>query len=213
MKCNTIKFVLVGDDAVGKTCLLTSYTQKKFPTDYVPAVYGDHGETVMVGEVTYTLGVFDTVGEEGYDRLRPLSYPQTDVFLICFSVAMPASFENMREKWFPEVHHYCPGVPRVIVATQIDLRDDSGSEKTRQQLALVTTAQGEKLARKLKAAKYVECSAKTHKGVKDAFDAVRNWKSPTLFVAGVDCCPPQALAVAVKYQSPVIERKTKCIVV
>ncbi len=65
-----------------------------------------------------------SIGQEDYDRLRPLSYPQTDVFLVCFSVTSPASFENVKEKWFPEVHHHCPGVPCLIVGTQIDLRED-----------------------------------------------------------------------------------------
>lgn len=55
------------------------------------------------GTEPYTLGLFDTAGQEDYDRLRPLSYPQTDVFLICFSLCSPPSFENVREKWFPEV--------------------------------------------------------------------------------------------------------------
>jgi cell division control protein 42 len=67
------------------------------------------------------------LGQEDYDRLRPLSYPQTDVFLVCFSVVGPASFENVKEKWFPEVHHHCPGVPCLIVGTQVDLRDDPGT--------------------------------------------------------------------------------------
>ncbi|TQS32008.1 hypothetical protein Golomagni_07692, partial [Golovinomyces magnicellulatus] len=77
-----------------------------------------------IGDEPYTLGLFDTAGQEDYDRLRPLSYPQTDVFLVCFSVTSPASFENVREKWFPEVHHHCPGVPCLIVGTQVDLRED-----------------------------------------------------------------------------------------
>lgn len=38
------------------------------------------------------------LGQEDYDRLRPLSYPQTDVFLVCFSVVSPSSFENVKEK-------------------------------------------------------------------------------------------------------------------
>lgn len=52
----------------------------------------------MIGGEPYTLGLFDTAGQEDYDRLRPLSYPQTDVFLVCFSVVAPASYENVREK-------------------------------------------------------------------------------------------------------------------
>ena len=52
----------------------------------------------MIGGEPYTLGLFDTAGQEDYDRLRPLSYPQTDVFLVCFSVVNTSSFENVKEK-------------------------------------------------------------------------------------------------------------------
>jgi small GTP-binding protein len=115
------------------------------------------------------------IGQEDYDRLRPLSYPQTDVFLVCFSVTSPASFENVKEKWFPEVHHHCPGVPCLIVGTQIDLRDDSQvlEKLQRQKQRPVTSEQGERLARELGAVKYVECSALTQKGLKNVFDEVR----------------------------------------
>lgn len=114
-------------------------------------------------------------GQEDYDRLRPLSYPQTDVFLVCFSVTSPASFENVKEKWFPEVHHHCPGVPCLIVGTQVDLRDDSQviEKLARQKQRPVTNEQGERLARELGAVKFVECSALTQKGLKNVFDEVR----------------------------------------
>jgi len=114
------------------------------------------------------------IGQEDYDRLRPLSYPQTDVFLVCFSVTSPASFENVKEKWFPEVHHHCPGVPCLIVGTQVDLRDDSQviEKLARQKQRPVTSEQGERLARELGAVKFVECSALTQKGLKNVFDEV-----------------------------------------
>jgi len=79
----------------------------------------------MIGGEPYTLGLFDTAGQEDYDRLRPLSYPQTDVFLVCFSVVSPASFENVKEKWVPEITHHCPKTPFLLVGTQSDLRDSS----------------------------------------------------------------------------------------
>lgn len=96
------------------------------------------------------------------------------MFLVCFSVTSPASFENVKEKWFPEVHHHCPGVPCLIVGTQIDLRDDPQvlEKLARQKQRPVTSEQGERLARELGAVKYVECSALTQKGLKNVFDEV-----------------------------------------
>ena len=129
---------------------------------------------LRIGEERYTLGLFDTAGQEDYDRLRPLSYPQTDVFLVCFSVTSPASFENVREKWFPEVRHHCPGVPCLIVGTQTDLRNDAAVKEklARQDLAPITKSDGEKMAKELGAVKYVECSALYQDKLKDVFDEV-----------------------------------------
>ena len=112
----------MGDSAVGKTCLLISYTTNRFPS--VPTVLDNSAVTVMIGEEPYTLGLFDTVGQEDYDRLRLLSYPQTDVFLVCFSVVSLSLFENVKEKWVPEITHHCPKTPFLLIGTQIDLRDD-----------------------------------------------------------------------------------------
>lgn len=125
-----------------------------------------------IGDEPYTLGLFDTAGQEDYDRLRPLSYPQTDVFLVCFSVTSPASFENVREKWFPEVHHHCPGVPCLIVGTQTDLRDDPQVREklAKQKMQPVRKEDGERMAKELGAVKYVECSALTQFKLKDVFD-------------------------------------------
>ncbi|KKF96860.1 Cell division control protein 42 -like protein [Ceratocystis fimbriata CBS 114723] len=168
----TIKCVVVGDGAVGKTCLLISYTTNKFPSEYVPTVFDNYAVTVMIGDEPYTLGLFDTAGQEDYDRLRPLSYPQSDVFLVCFSVTSPASFENVREKWFPEVHHHCPGVPCLVVGTQVDLRNDSSvrSKLAKQDREPVKREDAELMAKNLGAVKYVECSALTQYKLKDVFD-------------------------------------------
>ncbi|XP_071230748.1 cell division control protein 42 homolog isoform X2 [Salvelinus alpinus] len=167
----TIKCVVVGDGAVGKTCLLISYTTNKFPSEYVPTVFDNYAVTVMIGGEPYTLGLFDTAGQEDYDRLRPLSYPQTDVFLVCFSVVSPSSFENVKEKWVPEITHHCPKTPFLLVGTQIDLRDDPSTieklAKNKQKPITLETA--EKLAKDLKAVKYVECSALTQEPASKRF--------------------------------------------
>ena len=135
-------------------------------------MFDNYAVTIMIGGEPYTLGLFDTAGQEDYDRLRPLSYPQTDVFLICFSVVSPSSFENVKEKWFPEVRHHCPKIPCILVGTQVDLRDEADAiDKLRKSgQSPVTREQGEKMAKDCKAAKYLECSALTQQGLKDCFD-------------------------------------------
>jgi cell division control protein 42 len=160
---NNIKCVVVGDGAVGKTCMLISYSKNEFPKDYVPTVFDNYACVVVIGGEPCTLGLFDTAGQEEYDRLRPLAYPQTDVFLVCFSVVSPASFENVKEKWIPELVHHCPNAAYILVGTQIDLRDDQATLnklfKTKQRP--ITLAQATKMAKELKCIMAVECSALT----------------------------------------------------
>jgi Ras-related C3 botulinum toxin substrate 1 len=95
-----------------------------------------------------------------------------DVFLICFSLVSPASFENVRAKWFPEVSHHCPNTPIILVGTKLDLRDDrETNEKLKEKrLSPVSYTQGLQMQKEIGAVKYLECSALTQKGLKTVFD-------------------------------------------
>ncbi|MCL4138146.1 UNVERIFIED_CONTAM: hypothetical protein GTU68_053015, partial [Idotea baltica] len=111
-------------------------------------------------------------GPDVYDRLRPLIYVDTDVFLACFSVVCPFSIERVKEKWISEITRFKKSTPFLLVGTKTDLREDTATlEKlAKHKRKPFSYEQGEKLSQKVKAVKYVECSALTQKGVKNVFD-------------------------------------------
>eukprot|EP00455_Lapot_gusevi_P005751 TRINITY_DN1245_c0_g2_i3.p1 TRINITY_DN1245_c0_g2~~TRINITY_DN1245_c0_g2_i3.p1 ORF type:complete len:194 (+),score=68.06 TRINITY_DN1245_c0_g2_i3:140-721(+) len=169
-----LKCVVVGDGAVGKTCLLISYTQNSFPNGYVPTVFDNYACNVMVDGKPVVLGLWDTAGQEDYDRLRPLSYPQTDVFMLCYSIINPNSYDNVKARWYPELQHHCPGTPIVLVATKSDLRGDSEYEQVlvSKGLRMVTTEEGKRMADDIGAVNFIESSALTQDNLKETFDMV-----------------------------------------
>jgi len=169
---HNIKCVVVGDGAVGKTCLILSYTTNSFPSDVQPTVFDNYSFDCEVDSKFVKLGIWDTAGQADFDRLRPLSYRDADVFLICFSIANPISLDNVVDKWALEVKHHGAGVPIILCGTQMDLRDD---EKTKKTLASagkqpISKTEAEAMRLKIGAKAYVECSALTLTGMKGAFD-------------------------------------------
>ncbi|KAJ7609903.1 GTP-binding protein rho5 [Roridomyces roridus] len=165
------KLVIVGDGACGKTSLLIVFSHGAFPETYVPTVFENYVTDIQVDGRPVELALWDTAGQEDYDRLRPLSYPDAHVILICFALDDPDSLENVREKWMPEVLHFCPRLPVLLVGCKLDLRNDARviSELARANQSPVSCEEGRVAAKAIGAYRYLECSARTGQGVQEVF--------------------------------------------
>ncbi|ODV77601.1 ras-domain-containing protein [Suhomyces tanzawaensis NRRL Y-17324] len=158
-----LKIVVVGDGGCGKTCLLVSYAQNKFPEIYVPTIFENYVTIVQApNNKLIELALWDTAGQEEYDRLRPLLYPDVDVLLVCFALDNLVSLQNIKDTWFPEVSHFCPGVPIVLVGTKADLPSQIDPDLPIQ------------LATEINAVGYIQCSAKTMFNIKMVFNFALN---------------------------------------
>ncbi|KAI1695894.1 ras family domain-containing protein [Ditylenchus destructor] len=162
------KLVVIGDGACGKTSLLYVFSNNVFPEVHIPTVFENYVADINVDDKPIcfwvVLTLWDTAGQEDYDRLRPLSYPKTDVLLICFSIDSPDSLANVEAKWIKEARHFCPKVPIILVGNKKDLRAWSPLAQE-----LITYEQGKAVAEKIGAAQYLESSAKTKDGVSEVF--------------------------------------------
>ncbi|KAJ5886734.1 GTP-binding protein RHO3 [Penicillium subrubescens] len=160
------KMVLLGDGACGKTSALNVFTRGFFPTVYEPTVFENYVHDIFVDNVHMELSLWDTAGQEEFDRLRALSYEDTHVLMLCFSVDSPDSFENVGSKWIAEINENCPGVKVVLTALKCDLRKD---EEMTDNPNAITFDQGLAKAKEIGAVKYLECSAVQNRGIRESF--------------------------------------------
>ena len=163
-----LKTVVVGFGTVGKSSMIITHHTKKFPQDYIPHNASDVVPSCMNCKhdgKTFELEIVDTAGAEDYDRLRPIVYPGTDVFILLFDISGPSeAFAMLESHWFAELQYHCPDVPVILVASKIDLRD--------QKKCTITSHQGRKMATSISAACYLEISSKNGKGLNELFEEV-----------------------------------------
>jgi len=169
MQC--IKCVIVGDNSVGKSSLLYSMVNSPIDSKFLEHIPPITTEWNLEHKIEYdgskvNIGFWDTMGDQAYDRLRPLSYPRTDVFILAFSFDSRESFNNIKSKWQLEVNHHSPNSPIVLVGMKSDLKAKVNDCISDQQI--------QEMMNDITGAKYIECSSLTQHGVKElVVDLVR----------------------------------------
>ena len=187
-----IKLISVGDGGCGKTSLLFRFTRDEFPTEYIPTVFETYLQEMNVDDLPINLALWDTAGQEAYDRLRPLSYPGTDVVLICYDIQSPDSLENITEMWAPEITQYCPGKPILLVGCKADLATpERVTAAEKQGTPLVNATRALAVKEEIGAKLHLACSAKTNLNVTEVFEA--------------------AVRLALQHQKASGPQQTKCI--
>ncbi|KAL2913074.1 Rho GTPase [Polyrhizophydium stewartii] len=156
------RLVFVGDEQAGKSAFINVLRNLPCPTDSY--TLDDYPNVTIV----------DTAGASAFDRLRPFSYEGATDVVVCFSVDSLMSFEQVQEKWVPEVRYFCAGCPLSLLATKCDLRHDKSVVERLKNLGLapITTEQGQQLAKAIGATDYFECSAKTGTDIRTTFEAI-----------------------------------------
>lgn len=158
------KLIVVGDELKGaKTRLLVSFTGGDDPGEYIPTVFDNYTWESDVGGSHYIVSLWDTSHMEDYDRLRPLSYPQTDVALLVYSKSDPKSFKNIRF-WYEELMFHIPNAHLVLVGLEAGTDDKK----------MITTEEGKSLAKALtKESKFpvpfIECDFGNQAQIKNVF--------------------------------------------
>ncbi|KAI4803501.1 hypothetical protein E4T44_11172 [Aureobasidium sp. EXF-8845] len=155
--------------------LVSSYPRRssltRIPASSEPTVFENYVHDIFIDNVHVELSLWDTAGQEEFDRLRSLSYDDTHAIMLCFSVDSPDSLENVESKWVAEIAENCPGVKLVLVALKCDLREQANDdeESNEPKRPMIDYKRGLAVAEKIKALRYLECSAMKNRGVNEAF--------------------------------------------
>lgn len=167
------KIVVVGSCSCGKTALIHRYVQSKFLQTYTPTGFYTYNSQYSLSD-TYNIqmSIWDTSGDESYDRVRPLSYKDADLVIICFAIDQAESMEDVLTRWYPEVKVQCPNVPIMLVGCKSDRRQEiKALPPDKAKPTCVTYDQGLKIAKQINALVYTETSAKlSQRSVNDVME-------------------------------------------
>jgi len=166
-----IKITIVGDEGVGKSTFGAAFRDGKF-NNTVETLVSFEKLIPVDHEIAVKLSFCDIRGNESYERFNHIVYPHTDLFLICFSIVHPDSYDNVISRWIPDVKNWIPDCDIILIGTHEDLRTDAETIKklSDKGKAPISTQLGEELCKKINAKRYIEVSSKNLKNIIHVFN-------------------------------------------
>lgn len=168
-----IKCVVIGDKITEKNRFLTIYTTRSNPGEYVPSFFENYSVNMICEDQAINLQLWDTTGQEDSKKLRPLSYPQTDIFIILFSLVRPGTLNNLGNIWVPEIRKHCPDTPYIMVGVNKKMRDNYSEheeEYKSEGLYPISTKKGNEIKERMHAIEYIECEMEDIYNVDEVFN-------------------------------------------
>lgn len=186
--------MIVGDSSIGKTCLANVFFENFYlGENSTPTTTNEFSTLLKVKGKTVKLVLWDTSGLAEHDLLRPLTYVNLDVMIICYSVDAPSSLSNVSQKWAQDAQQFCQNVPVVLVGNKKDIRDQLQNinvGKLKKSLPgnlvagvpepiMLSREQGVATAKEIGAVAFFECSAKKKENVDKVFFTAISATMPT----------------------------------
>lgn len=160
------KVTMVGGGQTGKTSILLRLIDNDFNSECEPTIFENRMATFMVDNIPVDLYIWDTAGQEDFGSIIPLTYTNTDIAILCYSIVDRYSFEAITEKWVKELKFHTPESEIILVGTKSDLKTNIEYDD------IITANEGEILAKSLNAIAFFECSALTGHNIQNIFDLI-----------------------------------------
>ncbi len=154
-----LKYIIIGDSAVGKSNILTQYVYEKFSEEFLTTLGVEFAsKNANVDNIVYRIQIWDTAGAENFRSITRAYYKNSVCAFIVYDITSRSSFENV-QVWLEDIHNQCPQTTLlVLVGNKIDL------EKDRQ----ISYQEGANFAEKNNMM-FFETSAKTGQNIENLF--------------------------------------------
>jgi len=162
VKRHSLKIIIVGEPAVGKTSLVKKFISGQFVKDYRSSI----GTNIFIKKINLksigkiTIQIWDIAGQERWINMRHSYYIGAKGVIIVGDLTRKNTFDQIEQFWIPDIKNYCAIAPIILFANKNDLESKIGEKVVND------------LGRKINAFSIIFTSAKTGENVEMAFKII-----------------------------------------